>query len=222
MSENITSMKSLMAYEKIRDMILKGQKTPGTRLIIADLVEEIGIGKAAIRDAIMRLDRTGLVKNIPYKGAEVAIPPLPEEILYIYQLRKDLESKLAVAALENITDDDINNLEELLQTMIETPNDNDYQLDREFHHYIYRLAKLPHLHNIAAAYISSVESVLNIYLREEKHIVQFSAEHTEIIEAIKSKDPENVRKKMTKNIESGLTNIRDTYANLINRPFETR
>jgi DNA-binding GntR family transcriptional regulator len=220
LSDNKSSMKSLMAYEKIRDMILKGQKLPGTRLIIADLEKEIGIGRGPIREAIMRLDRSGLVRNIPYKGAEVAIPPLPEEILYIYQLRKDLESKLAVAALENITDNDIHNLEKLLQTMMETPVNNYYHLDVEFHHYIYSLANFPHLHNIATAYIFSVESVLNIYLREKKHIVRFNAEHAEIVEAIKSRDPEMVRAKMAKNIESGLTIIRDTYNNQINRPFE--
>lgn len=219
MSDN-TSMKSLLAYEKIRNMILTGQKGPGTRLVIADLVEETGIGKGAIRDAIMRLDRSGLVKNIPYKGAEVAMPPLPEEIRYIYQLRKDLESTLAVTALENITDSDIEHLEELLEKMTETPQDNYYNLDLEFHHYIYDVAHRPHLHNIANAYIFSVESVLNIYLREAKHVVTFNAQHAEIVEAIKLQDPELVRLKMTKNIESGLANIKDTYVNIMNRPFE--
>ncbi|PID74193.1 MAG: GntR family transcriptional regulator, partial [Desulfobacterales bacterium] len=61
-------MKSLRAYEKIRDMILRGRKLPGTRLVIADLEQELGIGKGPIREALMRLDRSGLVKNIPYKG----------------------------------------------------------------------------------------------------------------------------------------------------------
>ena len=124
LSDNKSSMKSLMAYEKIRNMILKGQKLPGTRLIIADLEKELGIGKGPIREALMRLDRSGLVKNIPYKGVEVATTPTPREILYIYQLRKDLESNVAVAALENITDSDICDLEELHQTMLASPEDN--------------------------------------------------------------------------------------------------
>ena len=61
---------------------------------------------------------------------------------------------------------------------------------------------------------------MNIYLRKKKHIVRFSAEHGEIIEAIKSGNPEEVQKKMAQNIESGLTIIRDTYDHLINCPFE--
>lgn len=220
MSGEKSSMKSLIAYEKIRNMILKGQKLPGSRLIIADLEKEIGIGKVPIREAIMRLDRCGIVKTIPYKGAEVATLPTPREILYIYQLRIDLESKLAVAALENITSIDICELEELQQTMTETTTDNHYTLDVKFHHCIYRLANLPHLHNIAKTYIFSVESVLDIYMREKKHIVRANAEHGEIVKALKSGDPDEVRKKMAKNIESGLAIIRETYNNLINRPFE--
>jgi DNA-binding GntR family transcriptional regulator len=72
--ENNSSMKSLRAYEKIRDMILSGVKRPGTRLILSDLEEELAIGRGPIREALMRLDRSGLVKNIPYKGAVVATP----------------------------------------------------------------------------------------------------------------------------------------------------
>ena len=52
-------MKSLIAYEKIRDMILSGIKRPGTRLILSELEEELGIGRGPIREALMRLDRSG-------------------------------------------------------------------------------------------------------------------------------------------------------------------
>lgn len=74
MDNNASSMKSLVAYEKIRDMILTGVKLPGTRLVLSDLETELGIGRGPIREALMRLDRSGLVKNIPYKGAVVASP----------------------------------------------------------------------------------------------------------------------------------------------------
>ena len=98
MAENKSYMKSLQAYEKIRDMILSGFKLPGTRLVLSELETELGIGRGPIREALMRLDRSGLVKNIPYKGAVVATPPTRKEILHIYDLRVNLEVKLAVEA----------------------------------------------------------------------------------------------------------------------------
>ncbi|WP_092223537.1 GntR family transcriptional regulator [Desulforhopalus singaporensis] len=212
-------MKSLMAYEKIRDMILKGQKLPGTRLIIADLETELEIGKGPIREALMRLDRSGLVQNIPYKGAVVATPPTPREILYIYELRKELESMLAVAALDSIAGKDIAELEKLHDLMLAMPHDH-YQCDIDFHFCIYRAANLPHLYNIAKAYIFSVESVLNVYRRKKGHIIKFNAEHYDIIQALKSGDREKVRKAMAQNIESGLAIIRETYDDLLQQPFD--
>ncbi len=41
MADNKSFMKSLQAYEKIRDMILSGVKLPGTRLVLSELEAEL-------------------------------------------------------------------------------------------------------------------------------------------------------------------------------------
>ena len=41
-------MKSLKAYEKIRDIILNGLKLQGTRLVLSELEDELGIGRLPI------------------------------------------------------------------------------------------------------------------------------------------------------------------------------
>ncbi|MEN8251843.1 MAG: GntR family transcriptional regulator [Bacteroidota bacterium] len=212
-------MKSLKAYEKIRDMILSGSKLPGTRLVLSELETELGIGRGPIREALMRLDRSGLVKNIPYKGAIVAAPPTPKEVLHIYDLRMDLEAKIAVEAMKNITDKDLLKLEELHKIMGELPG-NHYQYDRQFHHLIYEVSNLPHLCNIAQALILSVESLLNIYRREQVHCIKFNTEHGAILDALKSHNPEKVKKAVEINIKSGLEIIKETYSNLLRVPFE--
>jgi DNA-binding GntR family transcriptional regulator len=212
-------MKSLRAYEKIRDMILSGFKLPGTRLVLSELETELGIGRGPIREALMRLDRSGLVKNIPYKGAIVATPPTQKEILHIYDLRADLEAKLAVQAMEHLTDADILRLEELIALMEELPR-NHYQLDREFHRVIISASKLPHLCNIAQALVQSVESVLNIYRRERDHCIKFNKQHREIFDALKRKNPEDVKAAFEINIRSGLEIIKDTFSKLLKVPFE--
>jgi DNA-binding GntR family transcriptional regulator len=212
-------MKSLQAYEKIRDMILSGVKLPGTRLVLSELESELGIGRGPIREALMRLDRSGLVKNIPYKGAIVATPPTQKEILHIYDLRANLEAKLAVEAIDNLTDADFAALEDLHARM-ETMPQNHYQLDRQFHHVICAASKLPHLCNIAQALVQSVESVLNIYRRENDHCLRFNAQHRDILDALQSKDPQRVEATFKKNIKSGLEVIKDTYSKLLKVPFE--
>ena len=68
MSKITSKIKSLTAYEMIRDMILSGEALPGTRLVLTELEEKMGVGRGPIRDALMRLDKSGLVQNIPIRG----------------------------------------------------------------------------------------------------------------------------------------------------------
>ena len=200
-------------------MILKGEKLPGTRLILSDLEDELGIGRGPIREALMRLDKSGLVKNIPYKGAIVATPPTQKEILLIFDLRVDLESKLTVAALDYITAKQIATLEALHEKMEAFPQ-NHYQYDRQFHDLLHDASNLPHLCNIANTLTLSVESVLNIYRREASHCRRFNKEHLAIIEAIKVKDPEKLKDAIVTNIRSGLAIIKETYNELLRIPFD--
>ena len=212
-----SSMKSLKAYEIIRDMILRGEKLPGSRLILYDLEKELNIGRGPIREALMRLDRTGLIKNIPYKGAIVGTPPTKKEILHIYDLRIDLEVKLAIEAMGNISDIDILKLEEHHLAMQECPK-NHHHLDSNFHFLIYDASNLPHLCNIARILRGSVEILLNIYRREKEHCVKFNKEHGLIIEALKKQDLDELKKTIAINIESGLEIIKETYATIVKVP----
>lgn len=210
-------MKSLKAYEIIRDMILRGEKLPGSRLILCDLEKELSIGRGPIREALMRLDRSGLIKNIPYKGAIVGTPPTLKEIIHIYELRIDLEVKLAAEAIENITDNDILKLEELHLAMQETSK-NYYHLDNNFHFLIYDAANLPHLCNVAKTLRGAVESVLNIYRRDLDHCLKFNKEHGQIIEALREQDLDKLKRTIAINIEGGLAIIKETYATVVRIP----
>ena len=219
MADNKSYMKSLKAYEKIRDMILIGSKLPGSRLVLSELEEELGIGRGPIREALMRLDRSGLVKNIPYKGAVVEKPPTQKEVLHIYDLRVNIEVKLAVEAMGNLTDADILKLEKLHAIMMEFPKDH-YNFDRQFHYLICEASNLPHLCNIAQALLLPVESMLNIYRREEEHGIKFNTEHRAIIDALKSQNSAKVKKTLEVNIKSGLEIIKETYNKMLRIPFE--
>ena len=103
-----STIKSLAAYDLIRDMILSGEALPGTRLVLVDLEKKLGVGRGPIRDALMRLDKSGLVQNIPYKGAIVMMPPSSKEIEHIFNLRIQVECALAKEAMQQATAEDMN------------------------------------------------------------------------------------------------------------------
>ncbi|MGH9191388.1 MAG: GntR family transcriptional regulator, partial [Acidimicrobiales bacterium] len=49
--------------DRLRDDILKGAFPPGERLIELQLTERYGVGRAAIRAALVELDAEGLVQR---------------------------------------------------------------------------------------------------------------------------------------------------------------
>ena len=205
-------MKSTEAYELIRDKILVGEKLPGTRLILSDLEQELKIGRVPIREALVRLDRSGLVKNIPYKGAIVAAPPKRKEIELIYDIRVELEIKLATEAMKNLKKKDFTVLNRLNSKM-QNGSDDFYSLDRQFHDTIYFASELPHLCDIVQKLVLPVEVFLNINRQEDSDRQRFNDEHQEIIDSLKEKDPDRLARVLSANIKGGLKVIERTLDN---------
>lgn len=207
------NMKSLLAYEKIRDLILSGEKLPGSRLVLADLEAELGIGRGPIREALMRLDRSGLVRNVPYKGAVVASPPKQKEIEYIYKLRAELEVKLALEAIDNFTEDDFKELEKLHGQMqqLASTHDGFYTLDRRFHSRILERSDLPHLCSIVEKLLEFIEVFLNLYQYEPSTCCRFNEEHADIIRCLREKDADSLAVVLEANIQGGLGLVEKAY-----------
>ncbi len=160
--DNTGEMKSLQAYQRIRDMIITREKLPGTRLVLVELEVETGIGRGPIRDALMRLDRSGLVKNIPYKGAVVAETPTLKEVECIYDIRMNLEVILAIEAMQNIDAAGFQKLDKIRLQMEEISlNGGYFSLDRQFHALIYEYSHLPHLCLVVGKLMESIEIFLS-------------------------------------------------------------
>lgn len=214
MDNEKSPVKSLLAHDMIREMILSGKLLPGSRLIVTDLEVLLGVGRGPVRDALMRLDKSGLVQNIPHKGALVALPPTSVEMEQIYQLRVHVETALAIEAMHRAQPKDIDNLEDLTSTMLAKLEDNLYFFhdDRQFHTSLYALANMRHLHSIVENLFDVVEIFLNtrFYGDEDKHL--FIEQHYAIIQAMRNKDELTLRQILEQNILVGLELVRNEMA----------
>lgn len=81
-------------YERLRDDIVSGLLRPGDQLVEARLAGELGVSKTPVREALIRLQRDGLVQIEPYRGARV-LEPSPTDVREILELRKMLECHIA-------------------------------------------------------------------------------------------------------------------------------
>lgn len=78
------------AYQRLREAILQGELLPGQRLVEKELSERFGLGRAAIRTALAKLEQDGLVESEPYRGAWVRVIT-EEEAVEILEARMALE-----------------------------------------------------------------------------------------------------------------------------------
>src|SRR5690349_14968347 len=81
-----------IAYVAVRDAITSGELLPGTRLREAALAKHFAISTTPVREALRRLDREGLVRLSPNRGAVVAEFDL-REILDLFEVREVLECR---------------------------------------------------------------------------------------------------------------------------------
>jgi DNA-binding GntR family transcriptional regulator len=80
--------------EAVRQGILDFKLRPGQRLIERELMEQLGVSRATVREVIARLASEGLVTIIPQRGAIVTILSV-EEAADIYEMRVALEALAA-------------------------------------------------------------------------------------------------------------------------------
>ena len=100
-------------FAQIRENILSGKYKDGMELREIALGEELGVSRTPVREALRQLELEGLVKIIPNKGACVTSINA-KDIKDIYKMRSMLEGLCARWATEHITNEQIDELEEII------------------------------------------------------------------------------------------------------------
>lgn len=90
--EQIATASSLteQAHERIRRYILSGQRAPAERLTEEFFSQQLGISKSPVREAMNSLQKEGLLRIEPRRGAFVPVFT-PREVRDLYGLREALE-----------------------------------------------------------------------------------------------------------------------------------
>lgn len=105
-------------YLRLREAIVSGRLLPNQRLVEAELGDELGVGRSAIRTALARLDQEGLVEHERNRGARVRLVE-EDEAVEILEARSALEGLAARHAALRRNEDDVVALSEILVEMQE-------------------------------------------------------------------------------------------------------
>lgn len=90
-------------YEALRNAILTGELAAGSPLRVRDVAAMVGTSVMPVREAIRRLEETGLATRIAHKGAVVREFTVAE-LIHIYEVRATLEIEAARKGTAKIDD----------------------------------------------------------------------------------------------------------------------
>lgn len=130
----------------LHDAIMSGELPAGSRLRIREIAEQVGTSVMPVREAIRRLEESGLAERQPHKGAVVKQLSL-DELLHVYDTRLLLEGEAARLGAASIADDEVSAMEETYERMRDAIQQGRIigmlDLDEAFLSILYRASRNP-------------------------------------------------------------------------------
>ncbi|MCD2492008.1 GntR family transcriptional regulator [Lacrimispora sp. NSJ-141] len=192
-----------VVFNTLRRAILRGELTPGQRLMEIQLAERMGVSRTPVREAIRKLELEGLVVMVPRKGAEVAHIS-GKNLRDVLEVRRALEELAGELACERMTEEGFRLLEQANHKFAAVISSDDItviaQADEEFHSLIYQATDNERLvqmvnHLREQMYRYRIEHIKD--RSQRKILVQ---EHQDIMRALSGRDVDLTRRTIRNHI----------------------
>lgn len=176
-----------VVFNTLREAILKGDFTPGERLMEKQLAEKMGVSRTPIREAIRKLELEGLVVMVPRKGAEVA-SITSKDISDVLEIRATLEALAVKLACKKMSSSELDALQQINRNFknaaIEKNVDILIEKDVEFHDVIFRSADNAKLMHIINNLREQIYRFRVEYIYKMDDYSELVKEHDEIVKAM--------------------------------------
>jgi len=175
----------------LREDILTKKYAKGYKLTEQLLCDAYNVSRTPVREALRQLEREGMVETIPNRGAFV-LDFSDQDMRDMFDLRKSYEIQAVKWAIERITDEELDALEETFEFMEFYTQKNDIEkmlnINTNFHQLIYTASRNKMLQNILSLYQLYIKhSHINKHYND-KYLPALLAEHRQIFDAFKIKD----------------------------------
>jgi len=179
------------AFAALHGAILNGELTPGQRLLIEELAEQLEMSPMPIREALRRLDSAGLVEHVPHRGARVAELSLPD-LREVYEARLALEPLAVEQGAARFTSEDARAGRESLDRHVRAYRRNDvraaWTAHTDFHFALYGAAGSRWLIRLITPLWESSERYRLAWLPIQRNLAERLGEHERILEACVHRD----------------------------------
>jgi len=198
----------------IREAIFAGRFGPGDPLRELHLAKDLNVSQPTVREALMELEKYGLVIRTPNVGTAVTNLS-SDEIREQIEVRLLLEQMAAVKAADRMTAADFRELEQRLAALTAAVAANEYheaaQADLEFHRHIWAcsgnraLARaLEHVAVPLFAFVSILRSA------GSHDLIRVMSSHAEIVTALRQRDRARIEEVIGQHGQSGYQQFLDS------------
>lgn len=187
-------------YQRLKNAIIKGYIKQGTKLVETSLAKQMNVSRTPIRGAIRRLTYDGFAVYEANKGACVIKPTL-KEIKETFFVRQQLEKTAARLATENITKEQIEELQNFCSEEIRTFENHDIEEFHRINDAIHLLIAKASGNSVLVRYIEELLNRTKIYLIlydpfQTTPLNPSIKEHNNVLEALKDKDSDAAEQAM--------------------------
>jgi DNA-binding GntR family transcriptional regulator len=193
---SISSKKDLVK-QALREAILNGELAPGTRLIIDDLADQLGVSPIPVREALQQLQADGYVEIQPFLGTRVT-PIEAESVIEVFSLLETIEVVSSRYACLHMTENERVTLRDSVTKMDELVRTRDAeawsQENRRFHQIICDRAGTRLLASVMTKVLDHWDRLHRVFLKEvfADRLPDAQEEHRQILEAIEAGDADKV------------------------------
>jgi len=202
-----------IASQRLAHSIVTGELAQGQKLNEAELAESYGMGRGPLREALRHLEGMRLVKRIPNVGARVVV--LDRKTLSdLYAVREALEGMACRIAATRMTDDEIVQLRELLdshENQIRKQGGKVYaqsEGDLDFHYQIARASRNQMLMDLLGSEQYQLLRMCRYRTsRNAERTGPALQQHRQIVEALAQRDGELAEMLMRRHIQGAWHSI---------------
>ncbi len=192
-------------YQFLKKSILNLEFQPGQQLHIEEFTEKLEVSRTPVREAFLRLATEGLLDVRPRVGYFVSA--ITEQDIYdLFEAREIVETRAARQAAEALSEEDLENIKEIMQESVKAVKAGDYEqfliYEIRFHEYIKK-----HITN--KRLIAFMDSLNDLTYRERvlstrssENIEKTLVEHNRIYDALSKRDGLKAEQCMAEHLEN--------------------
>ncbi|TFH55979.1 GntR family transcriptional regulator [Glutamicibacter arilaitensis] len=195
-------------YEELLAALIDGRFEADAALSIDGIARDLGVSPTPVREALARLEHTGMVRRAALKGYRVAPLMTAEEHGQLVAVRKLIEAENAELACARADGQMVEQLADTIERLQTAPTGGSYsefrdywKADEDFHRLIAEFTGNPFLLTAFQALGGQVQRFRLFAGRGVTDADCAISEHTRILQAFQAGDPKAARAAMEKHLE---------------------